>query len=679
MKPFLLEIGTEEIPARFIRKGLAILQEALSGYLTDSAIQYGPIHQYATPRRLTLLIEDVAEKQEDRTVTSVGPPKNIAYDKNGEPTKAATGFAKSLNIDVSNLQITETEKGEYICATVEEKGLPSPDCLADALPKIITSLQLPKSMRWGDSSIRFFRPIHWIIALYGDRVVPFEIDGIKTANISYGHRFLSPSAIKISKPEDYLSELARNHVIADMKERQALIEKGIQQCQTEKGCVVHEDRELIETVTNLVEYPTVVLGSFEDKYLALPKELPITVMRSHQKYFSTENNEGNLLRYFLVVSNTKPENNETVRIGAERVLRARLEDAQFYYTDDKKLPLIEYVEKLKDVTFQEKLGTLYDKTERVASLSSFIASRFNVTASDNIIRASKLAKADLVTGVVSEFPELQGYMGMIYALHAGEDNAVAVAIQEHYLPRFPGDSLPSDTTGTIISLADKMDNIASFFYVGLIPTGSEDPYALRRQATGIIQILKSGGYSLSLDLLAHSALQPLESSEEKRRNLTRDIIQFFHQRLEGILLAEGYRHDLISAVLSSDQTDIQDVDRRLKLLAALKESPTFPNLLIAAKRVYNILSKTEPLELQESMLTEHAERALFESARSIKENLSISACQSLFEFEAPVNTFFDKVLVMDKDPLIRDNRLALLQSVKKVFNLLGDFSKIVED
>jgi glycyl-tRNA synthetase beta chain len=679
MRPFLLEIGTEEIPARFIMKGLAILQDALSGFLSSSSINHGPIHQYATPRRLTLLIEDVAEKQEDRTVTTVGPPKNVAYDENGSPTKAAIGFAKSLNIGVSNLEITETDKGEYISATIEEKGLPAPDCLADAIPKLISSLQLPKSMRWGDSSIRFFRPIHWIIALYGDSVIPFEIEGIKTSNISYGHRFLSPSAIKISRPEDYLSELTRNHVIADIKKRQGLIESGIQQCQTEKDCKVHEDRELLETVTNLVEYPTVVVGSFDDKYLALPKELPITVMRSHQKYFSTENNEGNLLPYFLVVSNTKPENNETVRIGAERVLRARLEDAQFYYTEDQKQPLIEHVEKLKNVTFQEKLGSLYDKTERVSSLCAFIASQCKITGTDKIIRAAKLAKADLVTGVVSEFPELQGYMGMTYAMNSGEDHEVAEAIQEHYLPRFAGDSLPSGTIGKIISLADKMDNIASFFFLGYIPTGSEDPYALRRQAAGIIHILKSGGYTLSLNLLAHSALKSLESSEEKRSNLAREIIQFFHQRLEGILLGEGYRHDLISAILSHDQTDIHDVNRRLKLLAALKNTSSFPNLLIAAKRVYNILSKTDPLELQESMLTEQAERELLEATRSIEEKLSSTAYQSLFEFEVPVNTFFDKVLVMDRDPSVRDNRLALLQSVKKIFDSLGNFSKIVED
>ncbi|MCK5504798.1 MAG: glycine--tRNA ligase subunit beta [Thermodesulfovibrionia bacterium] len=678
MKPLLFEIGSEEMPARFISIGLASLKENFIRLLNKSSIEYGKIIKYATPRRLTLLIEDVSEKQKDRTIESLGPPKKIAFDDKGNPTNAALGFARSLNIDVKKLTIKKTERGEYVSATIEEKGKLSKDVLAGALPGLISSLHLPKTMKWGHSTLRFFRPIHWILTLFGSDIIPFELNGIKSGNISYGHRFLSPAAIEIEEPSSYLSLLLKNHVIADPARRKRVISNGLREIEDSFNCKVHEDDELLDTVTNLVEYPVVISGSFDDKYLALPKELLITVMKTHQKYFSLEDNDGNILPSFIVASNTKAENTDTVRKGAERVLRARLDDARFYYIEDQKKPLWDYTEELRKVTFQEKLGSLYQKAERISSLCSFIADKINFSPTDKLLRATMLSKADLVTGVVGEFPELQGCIGKVYALNSGEDKEIASAIYEHYLPRFPGDDLPSSKTGAIISLADKMDSIASFFFLGLIPTGSEDPFALRRQAAAIINILQSKDYPLPLDILIDNALENLNCSSQQKETLSEDLANFFNQRLEGILLSRGFGHDLITAVLSSKGLNMNDIKQRIEILYEFNKDPKFVWLLTAAKRVYNILGKEQSGEVNKNLLTEAAEKELFSVVGKVNDKLARADYRALFELEKPVNTFFDSVLVMDKDPQVKENRLALLLSVKKAFDTLGDFSKIME-
>ena len=678
MKPLLIEIGSEEIPARFVPKGLELLKEELTRFLGETSISHGSISEYATPRRLALLIDDVAEKQEDKTVESFGPSKKAAYDTDGNPTKAAAGFAKSLGINVSDLTIKETDKGEYVSATVEKKGRQTVDVLAEGLPKLISSLKLPKSMRWGDTSLRYFRPIQWILAILDKEVIPFKLDGIKSGNVSYGHRFLSPAAYRIEEPSMYLSTLKRNNVIADCPERKAVISKGIKEIESSAGCRAIEDDELLETVTNLVEDPTPVLGNFEEKYLALPKELLITVMRSHQKYFAMEDAEGNMAPSFIVISNMNTAINDTVKRGAERVLRARLEDARFYFTEDLKNKLWDLIEELKNVTFQEKLGSVYDKSERISSLSAHIAGRLNPDLRAKTQRASMLCKADLVTGVVGEFPELQGYMGMTYASISDEESDVAAAIYEHYMPRFAGDTLPSGEVGTIVSLADKLDNIASFFYLDMIPSGSEDPFALRRQAAGIIHILRTIDYPDSLNSLIKASLNGLDVSEEKKSELSDSILRFFAQRLEGILLSEGHSHDVIKAVLSAGEIHLKDIKRRIDILSKLKELDGFLTLLIAAKRVYNILIEDQYNEVNERLFAEDAEKELFAVANNVKGELSAGDFDPLFKLENPIDTFFDKVLVMDKDDQVKENRLALLSCVRDLFNSLGDFSKIVE-
>ncbi len=678
MKPLLIEIGSEEIPARFVASGLAALREGITGLLDNSAVTYGKITEYATPRRLAICVDSVEEKQDDRTIESLGPPKTVAFDKDGAPTKAALGFARSLNVDVSELKIKATERGEYLSATIEEKGRATGEVLAEALPGIIASLQLPKSMRWGSGTLRYFRPIRWILALFGEDLIPFELEGMKSSASSYGHRFLSPDAIRIEGPAAYLPSLKGCHVLADPAERKRAIEEGIQAIEASEACIVRKDPELLDIVTNLVEYPTAVLGHFDEKYIELPGELLVTVMKSHQKYFSVEDKDGNMRPSFIVVSNTSADNNDTVRRGAERVLRARLEDARFYYAEDQKKALWDYVDDLKKVTFQEKLGSIHEKTIRISALCSFIADSLEIREKEKLERAAMLCKTDLVTGVVGEFPELQGYMGMTYAVNSGEDKDVASAVYEHYQPRFAGDELPSGELGAIVSLADKMDNIASFFFLDLIPTGSEDPYALRRQAAGAINILEARGYPFSLNLIIDKSLQSLEDSAEARAELSGAITQFFRQRLEGILSSRGSSHDIISAVLAKSELNITDIKERIISLSTLKKEAAFPALLIAAKRVNNILSRAQPVQVKEELFKDPEEKRLFDAVHAISSELAAGDFKSLFTLEEPITALFDKVMVMDKDPDIRDNRLALLVRVKHAFDALADFSKIVD-
>ena len=677
MKTFLIEIGTEEIPARFISIGLVALQEKFEEFLNNSFIEYGKITGYATPRRLTLLIEDVSEKQQDREVEIIGPPKKAAFDSAGSPTKAALGFAGSLKVDVRELRVIKTGRGEYLAVTTKEKGEFTIDVLRKALPPIIQSLQFSRMMRWGNGTMRFVRPICWILALFDNEHLDFAIDGLKSGNVSFGHRFLSPGPIHVNSPADYSTLMSENYVLADPDERKTVILDGIKKIESQYKCNATKDDELLQTVISLVEYPTVIIGNFDPEYLALPKKLPVTVMKSHQKYFSVEDNDGNLLPYFILISNTLPGNNEIVRKGAERVLKARLEDAKFYFSEDQKISLWNYVERLKNVTFHEKLGSLYEKSERVAFICSFIADQMALVSKDNLLRASMLSKADLVTGIVREFPELQGYMGMIYALNSGEESEVATGIYEHYLPVFSGDKLPQGDIGTIISLADKIDNISSFFLIGLIPTGSEDPFALRRQAAGILHILQNGDYTFSLDELIEKSLQGLESYSPSIRTLKGKISRFFLQRFEGLIMSQGYSHDVVKAALSVKDLRIRDICERVESLSLLKKTAGFPELLIAAKRVYNILTDTKPHVIKEDLFIEKVEKELLDAARDVGRRLKDTGYDALYGLEGPINSFFDTVLVMDKRPEIKENRLALLSLVKELFDELGDFSKII--
>lgn len=674
----ILEIGTEEIPARFIPRALSDLEALAAKTLGEQAVSFGGVSTYGTPRRLALLVTGVEKEQADRVREVTGPPKRAAFDKAGKPTKAAEGFAKSQGVTVEALRVDKTDKGEYMVAVVEEKGRPVRDILPEILPEMIRSIPFQKSMRWGRGTFRFARPVHWIVALFDGRPVEFEIDGIISGPETRGHRFLSPGSFKVRGHHSYLSDLEKHSVIVDPQKRKALIAEQCAKIAESAGGRTVDDEELLDTVANLVEYPVAVLGRFDKKYLTLPRELPVTVMKGHQKYFSIEDKGGKLLPCFIAVSNTTRDNSATVSAGNERVLRARLEDARFYYEDDRKRSLSSRVDDLKNITYQEKLGSVFEKVERVSAVAGAIAGRIDPGLKKDVKRACLLSKADLTTGVVYEFPELQGYMGMVYAREDGEPVAVAEAVREHYMPRFSGDDVPAGDVGAIVSLADKIDSITAFFSVGLLPTGSEDPFALRRQALGILSILDRKGYEIAVEDIIDDSIHVLSGTLSVSDELSGSVLAFFVQRLENLLEAEGARYDEVNAVLSSGIGRLSRIRSRLEALSRLRQASGFTDLVVAAKRVFNILSKAPVSELRDSLLKEQAERDLHRKLLLLEAELDTDSAETLHQIVGPVNAFFDSILVMDKVEEVRLNRLALLRRVRRLFNRICDFSRIVE-
>lgn len=686
-RPLLLEIGTEEIPSRFIPQALVKMPEILHRLFEENRIDSGRVSTMGTPRRLVIMVENLSKTQRISIREVIGPGKKVAYDESGKPTKAAYGFAKGQGVSVEDLKIKITEKGEYISAVFEEKGMEVEKLLPDILTRFITSIPFPKYMRWMDKGLKFARPIHWILALYGDAVIPFEIDGIKSGNITRGHRFMSPGVFQVKEHKNYLHLLENNYVILDQEKRKDSIEAQLRELSGSTGGKVLQDDELLSEIVYLVEYPVAVLGSFEEKYLELPKEVLINAMREHQRYFSVIDDRGNLLPYFITISNTKAEDMNLVRLGNERVIRARLEDAKFYFDEDKKKRLEERVTELKGVTYHEKLGTIYQKMERIADLSSYLSEKIEPDLQGTVKKAAYLCKADLVTGVVGEFPKLQGIMGKRYALLSGEKPEVAEAIYEHYLPKFAGDELPRSKAGAILSIADKMDSVAGFFSIGIIPSGSEDPYALRRQAQGIINILVSGGYRISLRDLIMKSVEPfmgLLFEKEISQSVIASLLDFFRQRLDYLLASEGNSRDIVDAVLSSGFDIPCDVRRRASAITLLRKREEFYPLLTALKRVINILPKDFTAALKKELLKEDVEKELYGVYMDIKPSYEqriekqdfSAAAVMLFNLMAPINNFFGKVLVMDKDEEIRENRFSLLKGIRDISLMIADFSKI---
>jgi len=675
---FLLEIGTEEIPARFIPGALSQLAETATRLLQEQAIGHGRVQTFGTPRRLTLQISEMAARQEDRTRQIMGPSVRAAYGADGKPTRAAEGFARGQGVPLESLQVVPTERGDYIAAVLHEKGRDTLEVMPQVAPQIIRTLSFPKSMRWGSGSFRFARPIHWVLALFGAAPVRFELDGLRSSNLTRGHRFLSPEDVTVPEPAAYLAVLRERFVVADPEERKEIIRAEIRRMGQEAGGRVVEDEELLETVTNLVEFPVPMLGRFEDKYLELPRELLVTVMKGHQKYFAVEDEKGPLLPYFITVSNSAASNRGNVVAGNERVLRARLEDARFYFEDDRATPLESRVKDLKAVTYQIKLGSVHDKIERVTAIARKLHDRLGFNQWNELLQVCSLAKADLTTGVVYEFPELQGYMGMVYARQQGLKDEVAHAIYEHYMPRFSGDKIPDTDLGAVASLADKIDSVVAFFSVGLVPTGSEDPFALRRQALGVLAILDGRGYGVSPAELVDMALAALPSERATGRETRDKVLDFVSQRLYVLLAGEGHRQDDVLAVLATPYTSLRDVRARLAALSGLRSGRTFSDLVMGAKRVYNILGKNRGAEsVQEGLLQEAAEQKLFRTVQGLS-GLDGSQASRLSDLVDPINGFFDQVLVMDKDESLKNNRLALLAMVRELFGRVADFSKITE-
>ncbi len=687
-KAVLLEIGTEEIPARFLPGALKSLKDIAASEFGRSRIGFGGIRTYATPRRLALLVDGVPGMQEGRVEEVFGPPKNAAFDENGKPTKAAVGFARSQGIKPEDLVIKKKGKGEYVVAVIEEKGLPVMEVLPEVLKKIVQSLHFPKTMRWGDGSMRFARPIHWVVAMLGDKTVDFELDGIKSGKLTWGHRFLSAEkdGVAVKDTDSYKEVLRKHYVIVDQDERRDLILKQAGALASSvSGTSAHDD-ELLSIVACLVECPVSVLGSFDEKYLELPDELLSSVMTGHQKYFPVKDAGGKLKNYFIVVSNTKEENADTVRVGSERVIRARFEDARFYYDEDRRTTLASRLEALRGVTFHDRLGTLYDKTTRNRTLAGSLAEGIRPETKDSVERAALLSKTDLVTGVVKEFPELQGVMGRYYALNDGEDPGVAQAIMEHYLPAFSGDRVPEGDVGALVGLADRLDNIAAFFSIDLKPTGSEDPFALRRQALAVMAILIDKGYQISVRRLIGAALEGLKGIGPE--DIEREILRFFEQRLEGLLLdSKGYSLDLVQSVIGlSADAPLSEIIGRLDALQAFKKSHSaYNDFLMAIKRVRNITPEEELSPVDKALLKAEEERDLMRALESVKavedmitESNYAGALERLLGLTGPVNNFFDKVLVMDEDMAVRGNRLALLKDIWATASALADFSKLSE-
>lgn len=682
--PLLLEIGTEEIPARFLSGAIQSLKENTITILKENFIEFSEIKTYATPRRLSLIAQGLPEIQEGRVREVFGPPKKVAFDSTGTPTEAALKFAKSQSVAVESLITKKKDKGEYVIAVIEEQRMAVRDILPELLKRIVLSLRFPKAMKWGDRNIWFVRPIHWLLALFGKDTINFEIDGIKSSNMTRGHRFLSPAIFQVKDISTYINLLKNNFVILDQEERKKIILEGIRRLSTTVDGRPVEDEELIETVTYLVEYPVPVLCSFQRDYLELPKELLITVMKDHQKYFAIEDDENKLINFFIIISNTKEENAETVTIGAERVIKARFEDARFYFEEDRKRLLFDRIEELKKVTFHDKLGSLYDKTKRVASIAEFLANKLIPSEKDKLGSAAWLSKTDLITGIVREFPELQGIMGKYYAINDGEDTEIAEALGEQYLPPHSGGTLPKTESGALLSIADRIDNLSAFFAIGLTPTGSEDPFALRRQSLGIISILLDKGYSITLTEIVDNALENFLTINNVK-DIRATLLQFFEQRFEPVFSDQGYSIDLIQSVLPlSLDMQLTDIKERLDTLQKFKKDKEYNDFLLAIKRVHNIIPEAELPELKTELLTEEPEKLLKENLDSVRYVLTgllkdkkYSDVINLFaSLTGPINHFFDHVLVMDKQEEIKQNRLALLKELGKTVSSFAEFSKL---
>jgi len=682
----LFEIGTEEIPAGFLSKAVVDMKDIIRKSLTERRIAFEGIKCLATPRRLVLYIADLAPKQEDQTIEKLGPSKKSAFDENGQPTKAAAGFARGQGLEVSRLETITTEKGEYLGVRKTIAGQPTKELLPDILKDFMLSIPFRKSMRWANYDLRFARPVHWILALYNGDVVPLKIENIESGNTSRGHRFMSHAPFTVTDFKDYLNKARENFVIVDPDERKKLILEKAQQSASEAGGKLFYTDDLLETISFLVEYPVIVRGGFEDEFLKIPKEVLTTTMISHQKYFPITNDEGKLIPYFIAVSNTKPRDIAVVAKGNERVLRARLADASFFFEEDKKVPLEDRVESLKKVVFHTLLGTSHKKVMRFRKLAVKIASKVKPSLKKNVDRAALLAKADLESLMVGEFSELQGIMGREYALLAGEKNEIANAIYEHYLPLVAGGDLPQTEEGAIVGIADKIDTISGFFGVGLPPTGTADPYALRRQALGIINIILSHRYSLGLNFLIDESLALLNDVLKKpAEEVKKDILEFFKGRLQNQLIAQGYAYDTVDAVLSVEIDELVEVIEKIKALQEFRQNPDFEPISIAFKRVDNILKDFHGGQFDVNLLSDEAEINLFSHFDNIRlrvekgfaEKDFSAALNKLAALRPHVDAFFDKVMVMDKDEKVRFNRLSLLSEISDLFHKIADFSKIV--
>ena len=683
-KELLFEIGAEEIPAGFVPKALASIEEMIRKELAANRLSYSTIRTLGTPRRLTLVVQGLPAVQPDAEITAMGPSKKAAFAPDGSPTKAAEGFAKGQGVAVSDLKVVETDKGEYLCVTKQEQGRPTHELLAELLPKLVAAIPFKKSMRWADLDIRFARPIHWIVALFDESVVPFSFGPIQSGNISRGHRFMANTTFPVRDFAHYLEECERHFIIVDQERRKEIIRKEVHRVAKTTGGHLLPDEALLDEVTYLVEYPSAIIGTIPSEFLVVPKEVLITSMRSHQRYFSVVDEAGKLLPYFITVPNTLAEDPSVVVKGNERVLRARLSDARFFFDEDRKVTLESRVESLKNVVYQQKLGTSFEKMERFRALAEHLADQLNPSLRQQTSRAALLCKADLVSGMVGEFPEVQGIMGREYALHDGEEPAVAQAIAEHYLPTQAGGELPASDIGAFVSLADKLDTICGCFGVGLIPTGAADPYALRRATIGIISIIVAKGYRISLPALLDKALEQLGTKLARpRAEVHNDVLEFFRGRLTN-LLTNDHPTDVVEAAISTGFDDLTDLAARVTALTAFRQREDYQALTAAFKRVCNIVKEGVDAPVDPALFQDEAEHTLYKAFLEAKikaedktsRQAYLEALAEIAAIKWAVDGFFDAVMVMAEDERIRTNRLALLTAISRLFERIADFGKL---
>jgi glycyl-tRNA synthetase beta chain len=686
MKSLLLEIGTEEIPAGYITTALEMLSQNIVSRFKNARIEHGQIWTGATPRRLVVMIDKVAEHQNAIIEDILGPPERIAIDAQGEYTIPAIKFAEKVGVDITSLKIIETEKGRYLAVRISNKGLHTKHVLKTILPEVILQTPFPKTMRWSDLSIAFARPIKSVLALFGSEVVSFLLaDRIKSGRYTYGHTFMRPEKIKIEAAQDYIKTLRKAKVIVDLAERKELVLREIDSAAQKLGGKILRDDQLVDTVVNLVEVPIASGGEFEEEFLELPPEILITAMKKHQKYFAVINRKNNLKPCFVAVNNTRAKKMSVVVKGHQRVLRARLSDAQFFFRADLEMKMDQWRDKLEGILFQTKLGSMKEKTQRIEKLVNYIAESVSPELREQTIRAAQLCKTDLVSQVVYEFPSLQGIMGRVYALKAGESQEVAYAIEDHYRPTFSGGPLPRNRIGAILAVADKIDSIVGCFSVGLIPTGASDPYALRRQGIGIIQILQQQNIQLNLKDIINKALT--HYAHTGIRETSTAVLDFFQNRIAQLMTEEGINKDIVAAVVNASIDNIPYVWKRARALLSLKNNTVFEPLAAAFKRIVNILRRTEavaPEQMNPQLFVESAESNLYQAyleatslvAQQIETGEFEAALQTISALGNPVDRFFEDVMVMTEDGVLRRNRLSLLTRIASLFGQIADFSKL---
>lgn len=684
----LFEIGMEELPARFLLSTLKEIKENLENKLEDKRITYDEIKTFGTPRRLVVLVEGLSEKQEDLNLLNMGPAKQVAFGENGEISRAGLGFAKSQGVEAKDLEIIETPKGEYIAVRKFMKGEETKQLLPELLKNLVLEINFPKSMKWGDKKLKFARPIQWFLALVNNDVVEFEIEGIKSGRKSRGHRFFGKE-FEAMTIDDYFNKIRENNVIIDIDERRNMIVDQIEKNCQENGEKVLIDEELLKEVTNLVEYPFPIVGTFNSDFLEVPQDVLIISMQVHQRYFPILDLNGKLLPKFVVVRNGI-ENSEFVRKGNEKVLSARLADARFFYHEDLKKPLVENVEKLKSVVFQKDLGTIYNKIERSQEIANYLIGKCGLESNrETILRTILLAKADLVTNMIGEkeFTKLQGLMGADYALKSGESELVSKGIEEHYYPRFQGDLLPKGIEGSIAGICDRVDTLCGCFGVGIIPSGSKDPFALRRAALGITNIILNSQLNISLKELVEKSVTTLEKAgvlKREKLDVIREVMEFFKQRAMNVFVDMGYSKDVVTSVIEEDFDNLCDTNLKIKAVSEFVKMPKFKDLVALMKRVGNISKDVVNITINSSLFEKDIEKELYDksleidrvSSSKLIEKDYIGYLETILSMEETINNYFENIMVMDKNEDIKNNRLAQLNYISKIFSRVANLTLI---